>query len=354
MSSKLPHYLLAWYQDHARELPWRGEKDPYKIWVSEIMLQQTRVDTVIPYYYRWMKRFPDLPSLANGSLHEVLATWEGLGYYQRARNMFRTASIVVAEYGGELPGDLARLKSLPGIGKYAAGAIASIAFGMDEPAIDGNIRRVLARLFDISEPVNSPQAEIRFQQLARQNLPKGKAGDFNQALMDLGALICTIRNPACMECPLTSECQAQKIGVQSKRPVRMPKVNIPHRIAVAAVILENDSVLLTQWPSNGLLGSLWKFPGYETMTTEDLKTGLRCEIQERLGLDIGISSLVGIYRQAYTHFRVSLHAYRCRLQYSSLHKSIQTQDCRWVTIDRLNEYPMGKLDRTIAKTLQKG
>jgi len=354
MSSGLTNLLLAWFQDQGRELPWRRDITPYRVWVAEIMLQQTRIDTVIPYYTSWMERFPNLNTLANATLQEVLAVWEGLGYYQRAQNMHKTAGIVAAELGGELPGDPSKLMKLPGIGKYTAGAIASIAFGFDEPALDGNVRRVLARLFDVSEPERSPQGEKQLWELARDCLPKGKAGIFNQAMMDLGAIICTPRNHACQACPLQSQCRAKKLGVQSLRPVRMPKASIPRHVFGAAIILKEGLVLLSQRPGKGLLGSLWEFPGGKLSPAEDLQTCLRSELKKGLGVDITIGNLVGIYRHAYTHFRVTLHVFGCQLDERAQPKPIKAQDLRWVNINRLSDYPMGKLDRTIARKLQRG
>src|SRR5512145_3423018 len=191
MPTEFARRLLAWYGLNARTLPWRGYPDPYAVWVSEIMLQQTRVETVIPYFERWMKRFPTLQALAEAPLQDVLSLWEGLGYYSRARNLHKTAQIVMAEHNGKLPADVAALRRLPGIGRYTAGAMASIAFGFDEPALDGNIRRVYARLFDVAEPARSPAGEKQLWTLASEHLPPGRAGDYNQALMDLGATLCT-------------------------------------------------------------------------------------------------------------------------------------------------------------------
>jgi A/G-specific adenine glycosylase len=182
--------LLEWYALNARQLPWRDRSDAYAIWISEIMLQQTRVETVIDYFNRWMQIFPDILTLANASEQDVLKQWEGLGYYSRARNIHKTARILQAEYNCQFPSDVKTLQKLPGIGRYTAAAIASIAFGLDQAALDGNIRRILARVFDIDLPIRTPSAEKIFWQLADENLPSGKAGDYNQALMDLGTEAC--------------------------------------------------------------------------------------------------------------------------------------------------------------------
>jgi A/G-specific adenine glycosylase len=317
------------------------------------MLQQTRAETVIPYFERWMERFPTLAALASASQHEVLAAWEGLGYYSRARNLHRAAKMVMAEYGGELPHGKKLLQRLPGVGRYTAGAISSIAFGLDEPALDGNIRRVLARLFDVTEPARSPEGERRLWGLAAEHLPPGRAGEYNQALMDLGATVCTPRNPDCLRCPVAEFCQARLLGVQEQRPVEKPKPVIPHYIVTAAIVQRNGAeniVLIAQRPANGLLGGLWEFPGGKVQDGEDLPTCLRREIREELGAEISVSEPMGIYRHAYTHFRVTLHAFRCKLV-GGEPTPIEVADVRWVTPEALADYPMGKIDRQIARKL---
>lgn len=344
--------LLTWYKHAARELPWRGVNDPYAIWISEIMLQQTRVDTVIPYYQEWMHRFPTISALAQATLQEVLNAWEGLGYYSRARNLHSAAQIIQAEFGGKLPEDIRNLKKLPGIGSYTAGAIASIAFGKDEPALDGNIRRVLARIFGMDKPLRSPAGEGRLWELASEHLPPERAGDFNQALMDLGAQICTSRKPDCSNCPLMHLCQAYSLGLQEKLPLISSKPAIPHHIVTAAVIRQGEQVLIAQRPTDGLLGGLWEFPGGKVQAGEDLASCLQREIMEELAADISIGEPIGVYRHAYTHFRVTLHAFFCRLAPGAEPRAIQVNDFRWVSIRQLNDYPMGKIDRQISRDLQ--
>jgi A/G-specific adenine glycosylase len=343
--------LLAWYRDHARVLPWRGHPDPYAVWVSEIMLQQTRVETVLPYFERWMASFPTIEALAQADPQLVLSAWEGLGYYSRARNLQRTARILVADHHGQLPGDVQRLNRLPGIGRYTAGAIASMAFGLDEPALDGNIRRVLARLFNLDLPARSPAGERRLWELARTHLPPGQAGDYNQAMMDLGASICVPRLPNCPACPIKSFCQAFALGVQEQRPVLAPRPAIPHYTVAAAVILQNSRLLIAQRPPNGLLGCLWEFPGGKLLPGEDLGECLKREIQEELGVIIQVGDAFGVYRHAYTHFKVTLHAFCCSIVDDQLPQALQVHDLRWVSPADLTSYPMGKIDRLIAARL---
>ncbi len=343
--------LLKWYQQHARELPWRGAGDAYAIWVSEVMLQQTRVETVIPYYQRWMARFPNVHSLASAPLQEVLKLWEGLGYYSRARNLHRAARIVVEQHKGRLPRRAAELQKLPGIGRYTAAAIASIAFGEDAPALDGNIRRVLARLFDLQVPARSPEGERRLWELAAQHAPSGHVGTYNQALMDLGATICTPRRPACDACPLATFCQARSLGVQAERPLKTPRSAIPHYTVAAAVIRRNGTVLLGQRPPDGLLGGLWEFPGGKQEADETLIECLQREIAEELGMRVRVEEHIGSYKHAYSHFQVTLHAYTCRLTGEAEPRAREHSDLRWVQLTELERYPMGKLDRLIAATL---
>ena len=317
------------------------------MWVSEIMLQQTRVETAIPYYERWMERFPTVSQLAQASQDEVLQGWEGLGYYSRARNLHRAAQIVCSDYGGQIPRDLQALQRLPGIGRYTAAAIASIAFNLDVATLDGNIRRVLSRFFDVAEPARSPRGEQHLWELAAANLPAGKAGAYNQALMDFGATLCTPRSPDCNHCPVMEGCLAFARGVQELRPVLFPKRQIPHYLVTAAVIRQDGYVLIARRPSQGLLGGLWEFPGGKQQEGEDLPACLRREIWEELGVEVAVGEPLGIYRHAYTHFRVTLHAFQCAITRGEP-QPIQASDIRWVRPGDLPNYPMGKIDRQIA------
>ena len=342
--------LLEWYANHARSLPWRANPDPYAVWVSEVMLQQTRVEAVIPYFTRWMQRFPSIEALANASLQQVLATWEGLGYYGRARNLYRAAQLVVKDYHSNIPDEMRLLRKLPGIGRYTAAAVASIAFGRDEPTLDGNIRRVLARYYNVSDEAHSKIGEELLWSLAAQNLPPGKAGDYNQALMELGAILCTPKKPDCAHCPLAEDCQAKMLGIQEQRPVLLSRPAIPHYIVTAAVIWRERFVLIACRPPHGLLGGLWEFPGGKQQEGEDLPTCLKREIREELGAEIAIGDQLGVFKHAYTHFRVTLYAYTCSLVSGEPHP-LQAAELRWVLPAELTQYPMGKIDRQISQIL---
>lgn len=350
MPSPLADRILYWYDVNARRLPWRVTRDPYAIWVSEIMLQQTRVDTVIPYYQRWMARFHTIQALAAAPLQQVLVAWEGLGYYSRARNLHRAARLVAAEYNGKLPTKRKDLLQLPGIGRYTAAAIASIAFNQDEPALDGNIRRVLARVFEVREPVRSTKGEKYLWKLAADHLPTGKASAYNQALMDLGAMVCTPKTPGCEICPLADICAACAFDLQEELPVGQPKKEIPHHLVTAAVILRSGYVLIAQRPNQGLLGGMWEFPGGKLQPGEDLMSCLQREIQEEMAANIHVGEQLGVFRHAYTHFRITLHAFYCTLL-SDEPTNLEHSALAWVDPAKLSTYPMGKIDRQIAGIL---
>lgn len=314
------------------------------------MLQQTRVEVVIPYFKRWMDRFPSIEELAAASEQEVLFLWEGLGYYNRARNIHKAAKIVMEEYGGEIPCEPAKLRKLPGIGRYSVGAIASIAFGQDMATLDANLRRIFARVFNVDQPADSPSGEEILWRLAEQHLPKGQAGDYNQALMDLGAIICLAKNPRCLLCPLKELCQAYLLGTQALRPVLKPKSAVPHYTVTAAIIWREGEVLLAKRPSKGLLGGMWEFPGGKVEKDETLQAGLMREIREELGAEIRVGDLIGIYQHAYTHFRITLHAFQCEVTSGKL-IPIEAAALAWIHPAELKAYPMGKVDRQIARKL---
>jgi A/G-specific adenine glycosylase len=254
------------------------------------------------------------------------------------------------EYNGKLPQEARLLRKLPGVGRYTAGAIASIAFGRDEPTLDGNIRRVLARYFNISENARSTVGERELWDLATQYLPPGNAGEFNQAMMDLGASICAPKSPDCTHCPVKDACLARSLGIQEQRPVLLPKPAIPHHVVTAAVITRDGCVLIACRPPHGLLGGLWEFPGGKQQEGEDLPTCLQREICEELGVEIKINAQLGIYHHAYTHFRVTLYAFKCTLLKGEPHP-IEAAELRWVSPAELSQFPMGKIDRQISQSL---
>ena len=344
--------LLPWFDRNKRDLPWRRNRSPYRTWISEIMLQQTRVETVKPYFERWMQRFPDVKTLAEADLQEVLRLWEGLGYYSRARSIHKAAQKILTEYNGELPSDPALLQKLPGIGAYTAGAVASMGFGLPAAALDGNIRRILARYYDIADPVRTPETEKRLWELAAENLDRERPGDFNEALMDLGSAICLPENPQCLLCPLCENCLARQHGTTAERPVMLKAEPIPHYIVTAAVIPDEsgERFLLTKRPAKGLLGGLWEFPGGKQEAGESLEDCIRREIREELNIAINVGEPFGVYKHAYTHFKVTLHAFLCRMTEGEP-KPLAADELGRFTREELKDLPMGKIDRQIAQRL---
>jgi len=340
--------MLRWYRKNKRDLPWRRTTDPYAIWVSEIMLQQTQVATVIPYYKNFLKSFPSVRDLAKSDLSKVLKVWEGLGYYSRARNLHRASQIVSNHYHGEIPDQLKDLRTLPGIGRYTAGAILSIAFNKEAPVLDGNVKRVLSRLFAIADSPVRGQTEGLLWHLSESLLPKGHASSFNQGLMDLGAMLCTPKEPRCSQCPLRDLCKGMASGDPERFPTKGLKKKIPHIEAVSAVILKNGRVLLQQRPPEGLLGGLWEFPNWKIeekkRTRPRLRLRLRSYIKKEVGLNVEVKGPVGTFQQTYSHFKLTLHTYYC-----------QSRDAKkkgkWVPIKNLPRFPMSRIHRRIAEKL---
>jgi A/G-specific adenine glycosylase len=303
--------LLAWYDEHRRDLPWRRTRDPYAIWVSETMLQQTRVDTVIPYYERFLIRFPDFASLAEADLQDVYDSWTGLGYYSRARNLHAAARSVVDEHAGRLPADVATLRTLRGVGRYTAGALASIAYDREEPLVDGNVIRVLARLFDVRDDVGDKSVIERFWQIAGDLVRGPRPGDLNQALMELGATVCTPRAPRCGDCPVRVRCAAMKGGEPEALPRKQKRTRPRTVVSVGAWLTRAGRSLAVRRPEGGLLGGLWELPGGELADGEALEEGARRCVLEAVGLHVGSIECVGAIEHVFTHRRLELHVVRC-------------------------------------------
>jgi A/G-specific adenine glycosylase len=308
--------LCAWYAYHHRDLPWRQTQDAYAIWVSEVMLQQTQVATVRPYYARFLARFPDVATLAAAPLDDVLKCWEGLGYYARCRHLHEAAQMIVAEHDGRFPSTFEAVLALPGIGRSTAGAILTFAFGQTWPILDGNVKRVLCRLDDVAADPSRPTVErslwLRSQALL-DSAPDPAV--FNQALMELGATCCLpTEKPHCLLCPWRQDCQAFAAGTQAQRPVKGIKKVVPHYVVAVGVIWQGPNrqqVLIQQRPAEGLLGGLWEFPGGKQAPGEPLSGTVRREIQEELGIDVAVQEKIITVKHAYTHFKITLHAYHC-------------------------------------------
>ncbi|MCP4641067.1 MAG: A/G-specific adenine glycosylase [bacterium] len=331
--------LLRWYRREARDLPWRRTQDPYAVWVSEIMLQQTRIDQGAPYYERFMAAFPTVEALAAASDDAVLKLWEGLGYYSRARNLHKAARLVAE--GGRFPETAEAWTELPGVGRYTAGAIASIVFGERAPVVDGNVIRVLARLFDIEACTDDTATRKVLWALAETLVPPKNPGDFNQALMELGAMVCTPKSPVCDGCPVRNQCQAREEGVQEQRPVRKAKKRVPHHEIVVAAIRKDGQYLIGKRPPGGLLGGLWEFPGGKVEPGESHQQALRREVKEELGVTVRIGGLVTSVNHAYSHFRVTLNVYRCTLTRGTPVPHSHTE-LRWVALEEFGDLAFPK------------
>lgn len=353
--------LLHWIDaGNLRDLPWRAEpRDPYVVWVSEIMLQQTQVATVTPYLQRWLERFPTLEALAAAELDEVLKAWEGLGYYSRARNLHKAAKIVVERHDGQLPADRRSLLDLPGIGKYTAGALLSIAFGQRAAVLDGNVKRVLARVYDVDGEIGKSSTETHLWSLAEglvEAVGPGQAGPLNEALMDLGATICLPQRPRCLLCPLHAPCLARQRGTQEERPVRAVRKPLPHFDVTAAVLRrpgQPEQFLIGQRPPEGMLGGLWEFPGGKRQPAETLAECLLREMQEELAVVVAVGRPVAVVKHAYTHFRITLHAFECQLL-DGEPQPVGVADWRWVTLNDLADYAFAVTDQKIILALRAG
>jgi A/G-specific adenine glycosylase len=354
--------LLDWIAAGRRDLPWRHARTPYAVWISEIMLQQTQVASATPYFERWMTRFPSVCALAEAPLDDVLKAWEGLGYYARARNLHAAAREIVVRYGGEVPADREALLRLPGVGRYTAGAILSLAFGQAEPILDGNVRRVLCRVDDIADDPRAPATERQLWERADalvQAAPANQIGDLNEALMELGALICTPGRPGCEVCPLAELCLAHERGVQLARPVKVAKKQTPHFDTTAALIRDpDDRLLIVRRSPEGLLGGLWGFPGSaagdcdaQEAGLDALATCLTDALRETLGIQVEVGKALPSIRHAYTHFRITLHPFHCRIA-SGEPEALGYPDVRWVSAAELTSYAFPVTDRKIAGMLR--
>jgi A/G-specific adenine glycosylase len=334
--------LLAWYRRERRDLPWRRTRDPWAIWVSETMLQQTRVETVIPYYERFMARFPTVAALADADADELMSHWAGLGYYSRARNLRAAAAQVVREHGGRVPDDVEALRALPGVGRYTAGALASIAFDRPAPIVDGNVARVLARLLDLDLDVTSPAGQRRLWGEAEALADGPSPGDLNQALMELGALVCTPRAPRCASCPLRAHCRGLAAGRAEALPVKAPKQEPRPVEAVAALLARGPDVLALRRPPTGLLGGLWELPGGELAAGEKPATGLARALRERVGLAPLRAQRLGEVTHGFTHRTLRLHVYRAAAPAGRVRRR-DADAHRWLPLSALEALPLSAL-----------
>lgn len=343
-------HLLTWFDEEFRDLPWRQTSDPYAIWVSEIMLQQTQVKTVVPYYQRFMAAFPTLQDLANAPLDDVLKVWEGLGYYARARNLHKAANVIVQTHDGVFPDKIEHVKALPGIGPYTAAAIMSIAFGADLPVIDGNVNRVLSRLFRVPVDPKSTEGQKLVQTHAELLFAHGRAGAYNQAIMELGAMICTPRSPKCLLCPVSSFCQARLAGQQTQFPIKSPKKQRPHRHIAVGIVWKDGHLLIDQRKHEDMLGGLWEFPGGKVQDGESYEQAVVREVKEELGIDVHVKNHVATIEHGYSHFTITMHAYECQYV-AGEPQAIECADWRWVTLEDLHNYAFPRANGKLLEIL---
>lgn len=328
--------LIGWFEAEQRDLPWRKYKDPYKVWVSEIMLQQTRVDTVIPYFLRFIAQFPTIEALSMAEEDKVLKAWEGLGYYSRARNLQSAVKEVHEKYGGQVPNDPKEISSLKGVGPYTAGAILSIAYGIPEPAVDGNVMRVLSRILSIWEDIAKASSRKVFEEAVRKLISHGNPSFFNQALMELGALICTPTSPSCLLCPVREHCHAFHEGTINELPVKTRTKKHRYVQIVAAVLKNNEGkFLIHKRPSEGLLANLWEFPNVEVLLPHiNEKEQLKDAVKDSYQIDIQMEEMIGQIEHVFSHLTWNINAYKGHVL--SIEK--EREDLKLVTLEEMKDF----------------
>lgn len=342
--------LMKWFSKHQRELPWRKNYNPYEVWISEIMLQQTQVATMLPYFERWMKVFPTIESVAKASEDGLLKQWEGLGYYSRARNLRKAAIQIMEKHDGKFPDRYEAILKLPGIGRYTAGAIASIAFNQEKPIVDGNVMRVLSRLNNDGRNTRASNVVQVYWKWSESLIPKGNARNFNQAIMEFGALICTPKSPLCGSCPLQQECRSFKTGTVNQRPNRGISRG-KEKISVAVAIIENmNKIFVQKRAQKGLMGGLWEFPGGKLERDETAEEGLKREISEELGIEVKSIRPFMTIKHAYTRFLVDLHCFRAEYAGGDITLNAAI-DYRWVEVSEMNQLPFPAANKQLIQYL---
>ncbi|QCC86891.1 A/G-specific adenine glycosylase [Desulfovibrio desulfuricans] len=353
--AELQQALLHWFAQNQRSLPWRANYTPYEVWISEVMLQQTQMERGVSYFNSWMRRFPDIASLAAASEEEVLRQWEGLGYYSRARYILKAARKIMTEHDGVFPSDLAAIRALPGVGPYTAGAVASIAFGEKLPCVDANVERVIARVFDVDSPVKQDPAAGVIHRWALRLVPEGLAREHNQAMMELGALVCR-KKPRCGVCPLARYCISLHLGITDQRPVPGKRAAITPVLAVTGVLRCGDRVFVQKRPPSGVWGNLWEFPGGRVEADESADQAAVREFMEETGFAVRVAQRYGIIRHGYTTYRLTLHCFGLELAAGAETPPkppllSAATEARWVAPQELNDLAMPAAHRKLADKL---
>ena len=345
--------LIDWFNQHKRDLPWRKRRTPYRVWVSELMLQQTRVDQAIQYYNRFMRQFPSLRALSRAQRDDVLKAWEGLGYYGRARRMHETAQYLVKENAGRFPDSYSGLLNLKGIGPYTAAAIGSLSLELNVALVDGNVARVLSRMYAYSESVDKASGKNQLLRWAEDLLPEKNAGVFNEAMMELGATCCLPRKPLCSSCPIREKCLGYKSGAPEKYPKKKLKKKLPIKEVGAGIVLNRKKeFLISQRNDDGMLGGLWEFPGGTREKGESIKACIARELYEELGITSDIGSVLIIVKHTYSHFKMTLHAHWAKIR-SGRPRAKECANYKWVKLEDLGQYPFSKADLYIIEELKK-
>ncbi|MCO5044827.1 MAG: A/G-specific adenine glycosylase [Verrucomicrobia bacterium] len=348
----LQQSLLRWFRRTARDLPWRRKRTPYRVWLAEVMLQQTRVEQARDYYIRFLKRFPTIRSLAVAPQRDVLKHWEGLGYYTRARNLHAAAQKIMREHGGRFPREPDAIRALPGVGAYTAAAVGSLAFGHDAAAVDGNVLRAISRLVALESDITKPSARAQVQALADELLPSGRAGAFNEAVMELGARICTPRKPKCARCPWRPWCAAAVSGDPERYPVKARKRKVPHKHVGAGLVVDRRGrFLIAQRLEDSMLGGLWEFPGGKQEPGETMEQCIARELREELAIVVSVGAHALTVSHAFSHFTMDLHAYFARVV-QGRPRAVHCADWRWVTLAEMDEFAFGRADQRIIEFLR--
>lgn len=344
--------LLPWFRAQARDLPWRRDRTPYRVWISEAMLQQTRVDTVIPYFERWMRRFPTVRDLAEADVQEVLKAWEGLGYYARARNLHRAAQRIVADHAGKIPNNAGALRALPGIGPYTVAAVLSLAFDRPQAVLDGNVERVLTRLTAWDADVRHTTVKETLRSMAARLLADHPPGQFNEAMMELGATVCTPQRPLCGDCPLAGICRARRKGTPEHFPFKSARKPIPTlQVGAGVVWRDPDRFLVARRNEKGMLGGMWEFPGGKREEGENMPACVRRELCEELAIRVEVGERLLHVRHSYSHFHLRMDVHHCRWRGDSP-RAVDCADFRWVRREDCDRLPFSRADGKVLEALR--
>tara|TARA_S200000501_G_scaffold379027_1_gene446767 strand:- start:18700 stop:19755 length:1056 start_codon:yes stop_codon:yes gene_type:complete len=341
--------IQIWYKSKNISLPWRGETDLYKIWLSEVMLQQTQVNTVIPYYTKWLKKFPSLESVANANEDELLKYWEGLGYYSRVRNFQFSCKIVLEKFNRKIPKNSKEFLKLRGVGEYIHAAVYSIGLNKKIPVIDGNVKRVISRYLCFKKDIESEKKKI-FKYLSKEILKTTKPGDFNQAIMDLGRLICKPKNPNCIECPISSNCLALKNNMIHQIPLKVKRAKTPKYNTVVGIIEKNNKILLCKRNTKGLLGGMWELPNGKIEPKESQKQALK-RVLSNFGLDYYSQIFLGTVKHQYSHFSIDQKGYKCQYKSGNLISKYHSE-YKWININEKSNYPIHKASHKILNKIK--